>query len=46
VKELTLKRLTENEYARYSGRSGVPPYPWFVAPHFPFNPPLQKNWKD
>jgi hypothetical protein len=41
AKEITIKRLSDIEYGRYSGRSGRPPYPWFSAPYFPFDPPMR-----
>ena len=43
-KSLKAKRLTEIEMAQYSGQSGRPSYPWFVAPYYPFNPPLARRY--
>lgn len=43
-KHLELKRLTETEMELYSGRSGLPPYPWFKPPYHPFKPPLAQQY--
>lgn len=40
TKEVVLTRRTEQEIAKYFGPKGRPPYPWFEAPYFPFNPPF------
>jgi hypothetical protein len=40
TKEILLKRRTVQEIEKYFGAKGKPPYPWFEAPYFPFNPPF------
>ena len=37
--KLTVPRLTEQQLEVF-GPKGRPPYPWFQAPYFPFEPPL------
>lgn len=44
-RQLVVKRLMDSEVAQYSGRIGLPPYPWFKAPHYPFVPPLSQNYQ-
>ena len=42
AKTFVLKRRTDREMEQYFSRSGRPPYPWYNAPHYPFQPPLLK----
>ncbi len=39
IMKLTVPRLTEQQLEAF-GPKGRPPYPWFQAPYFPFEPPL------
>lgn len=40
TKSFLLKRRTDREMEAYFSRGGIPPYPWFQTPYFPFRPPL------
>jgi hypothetical protein len=40
TKVITLPRIPEDELKAW-GPGGRPPYPWFSAPYFPFDPPLR-----
>ena len=43
VLNLSVPRLTEQQVATSFGRGSRPPYPWFAAPYYPFDPPLKIN---